>query len=54
MFNIINIGMLGVGVMGGGMGGGRGFNDMDSLNDSCNRRDSFDRGGDRMGGMGLF
>lgn len=46
--------MLGVGVMGGGMGGGRGFNDMDSMNDSRNRRDLFDRGGDRMGGMGLF
>lgn len=52
MLNTINTGMSGVGAMGGGMGGGRGFNDMDSLNDSRNRRDSFDRGGDRMGGMG--
>lgn len=52
MLNTINTGMSGVGAMGGGMGGGRGFNDMDSMNDSRNRRDSFDRGGDRMGSMG--
>lgn len=51
----INTGMTGGGSMGGGMvggGGGRGFGEIDSLNDNRNRRESFDRGGDRMGGMG--
>jgi hypothetical protein len=53
----MNSGMSGGGSMSGGMGGGgRGFSEMDNINDVRNRRDSFERGADRMGGsrMGLI
>ncbi|XP_061175279.1 eukaryotic translation initiation factor 3 subunit A-like [Saccostrea echinata] len=50
MMSNMNAGMSSGGSMGGMGGGGRGFNDMDNMNDGRNRRESFDRGGDRMGG----
>lgn len=53
----MNAGMSGGGSISGGMGGGgRGFNEMDNINEVRNRRDSFERGGDRMGGsrMGII